>query len=420
MKIPVIRGYEIKLSSLLKNLLTNFQQIAQESGIRRLALVGGLVRDQLIHEKSEKDPGIYSDIDLIVEVPALELAQAIQLKLGNQRASILQNNCAYQTIEMQVDGFKVDIARARKEIYLKPGHNPQVTPCTIEEDLRRRDFTVNAIALDLMQNKVIDLYNGKRAIIKRQLDFLHDASASDDPTRIFRGARYAARLNLKLSVKALQQIQSTVIEWPWEWKAQEAYNLAPPALSTRLRMELEQIFYEASFKKSIAHLKSWHVLTLLDQGLQEENNWQGRLHWAERFNIKKLTAYIAGARDPLGLASRLQISESQKTILSESLELKMLMKKIYLSKSYLQWSTSHWCNAIEAKSFQKDSVRLAICLRSPLWQYLLRWLLRWSLITSPISGQELIEKGWTQGPSIGKELKKQRENLLDREKGRQQ
>ena len=132
----------------------------------------------------------------------------------------------------QLDGIPLDLATARQEDYSAPAENPMVQAGTLQADLARRDFTINAMAFDLVANELIDLHHGQEDLVSGQLRFLHVGSVQDDPTRAIRAARYAARLGFQLAEESSKQIRSTIQEWPWDWRQGDAATAAPPALST--------------------------------------------------------------------------------------------------------------------------------------------------------------------------------------------
>jgi tRNA nucleotidyltransferase (CCA-adding enzyme) len=147
-------------------------------------LVGGAVRDLLLGKPR-------ADLDVAVEGDVRGLADA----LGGE---IIVHE-RFETAAITVDGHEIDIARARAETYERPGALPAVTPAGIEEDLARRDFTVNAMAVPLAgEPELIDPHSGADDLSAGVLRILHDLSFEDDPTRALRAARYAARLGLQL------------------------------------------------------------------------------------------------------------------------------------------------------------------------------------------------------------------------------
>ena len=154
----------------------------EDGAVATVYLVGGAVRDLLLGDAP-------TELDLCVDGDPVVLADA----LGPRRRS----HDRFGTCTVELDGARFDIARTRREVYAYPGALPDVAPAPIEQDLGRRDFTINAIALAL---------NGEHAGTRLAVDgaesdlrdgilrVLHPGSFRDDPTRLLRLARYAARL----------------------------------------------------------------------------------------------------------------------------------------------------------------------------------------------------------------------------------
>ena len=206
----------------------------------RLALVGGAVRDWL-RNRVHNDPwrGV-PDLDLVVEAwagggegapAAHRLARALRAQLGEAQLPGYQEHAAYGTVELEVHWggipLLLDVASARRETYPVPGENPVVRFGRLEDDLARRDFTINAMALELGADgggALCDPHGGRADLQRRQLRFLHAASVRDDPTRVVRGARYAARLGFELAPESLAQVQDTVKAWPWKVQEAEMYR----------------------------------------------------------------------------------------------------------------------------------------------------------------------------------------------------
>src|SRR5579884_2405324 len=145
-------------------------------------LVGGAVRDLLLG-------GAPPDLDLVVEGDAAGLVA--------QLGGVIVRHERFGTWTVALDGFSYDIAQARSETYPAPGALPEVRPATLEVDLRRRDFTVNAIALALggsTPGQLSAVPHALEDLDRRQLRVLHSLSFADDPTRLLRLVRYRARL----------------------------------------------------------------------------------------------------------------------------------------------------------------------------------------------------------------------------------
>lgn len=168
-------------------------------------LVGGWVREVV----AGRDPG--GDLDVAVEGDLEELLDrlvpALEIEVHERHARF-----GTATVELG-DGLRVDLTRTRRETYAHPGALPDVEPASIAEDLRRRDFSVNAIAVALRSaHAVIDPYDGSADARAGVLRVLHEGSFVDDPTRAIRGARYAARLGLEPEEGTLALLRETDLE----------------------------------------------------------------------------------------------------------------------------------------------------------------------------------------------------------------
>jgi tRNA nucleotidyltransferase (CCA-adding enzyme) len=153
-------------------------------------LIGGSVRDLLLCVPSP-------DLDLSVVGDGIAFAQALAREL---HASASEQR-RFMTAKVKATGGDIDVATARRETYSRPGALPQVTPGAIEDDLARRDFTVNALAIrldDRAPRRLVDPFGGCDDLAPRRLRVLHPQSFIDDPTRLLRAARYAARLGFRL------------------------------------------------------------------------------------------------------------------------------------------------------------------------------------------------------------------------------
>jgi len=169
--------------------------LADLSGVH---LVGGAVRDLLLG-------GHPTDLDLVVEG---ELAPVIA-RLGGA----VRGHDRFGTATVAVGAFCYDLARARRERYPHPGSLPEVEPAPLREDLLRRDFTVNAMAVALGGARAGELVAAPRAtadLAARRLRVLHERSFIDDPTRLLRLARYRSRLGFAVAAGTLELVRQAV------------------------------------------------------------------------------------------------------------------------------------------------------------------------------------------------------------------
>ncbi len=395
---------------------------------QRLALVGGVVRDLLLHRRHQDPWRGLPDLDLVVEGRAADLVerlpQALEQHLGQAVPLRQQPHGRYGTVavELQLPAelggtWLLDLASTRQEVYPRPGDNPQVSPGSLEQDLSRRDVTVNAMALELLPGsscevQLLDPHGGQADLARRQLRFLHSNSLRDDPTRLVRAARYAARLGFELAPDSRQQASSTLQAWPWAWRFGDAPALAPPALATRLRMELELLLVHETWRQALAVLQRWGGLVLLDGVLQRKRFCLRRLGWAQRLGVPLLLALTASAEEPMSLASRLQLPHKQQRCLQQMLRLAQL-----LDQQGRPQSPSAWVDVLEHSGVSSQAVALAISRGLQPRGPLLHWLFRWRYVSSPITAKVLIQQGWQPGPAIGLELRRLRRLYLDQQFG---
>ena len=391
--------------------LDDLKGAAVDAGMPRLALVGGVVRDWLLHRRQARPWAGVPDLDWVVEGDAARLASVLQTRCGTQRVTSVQEHGAFGTVAFQLDGIPLDLATARQEDYPAPAENPMVQAGTLQADLARRDFTINAMAFDLVANELIDLHHGQEDLASGQLRFLHVGSVQDDPTRVIRAARYAARLGFQLAEESSKQIRSTIQEWPWDWRQGDAATAAPPALSTRLRMELERLLEREPWPQALDLLEQWEALSLLDSKLQDDRRRTQRLRWAQRLGLPLMPALLLGAANPAAVAQRLQIPGKQQQWLQQCGALRDWLLDTPPS---LQASPSIWSMALEKQGWQPETVALAVTLMPKQWKQLLRWWGRWRSIQAPQTARDLIAAGWQPGPAIGEELRRLRSAAQDR------
>ena len=393
------------------SVLEALQSAARSLGIRRLALVGGAVRDHLMHQRSGSAWLGVPDLDWVVEGDAPALLEELSRQVGPQRISAVQEHGAFGTVAFELDGIPLDLATARQEHYPAPAENPVVRAGTLQADLARRDFTINAMAIDLVADELIDLHHGKEDLKSSQLRFLHAGSVQDDPTRVIRAARYAARIGFQLTEESREQIRSTLENWPWAWRQGDEAMTAPPALSTRLRMELERLLEREPWPQALDLLDRWHAFPLLDPQLQKDPRRMQRLNWAQRLGLPLMPALLLGAEDPVAVAKRLQISGKQQQWLQQC---GVICNWLADTSPSVQASPSIWSTALEQQGWSPEAVALVITRRPQQWKQLLRWWGRWRLIQAPQTARDLIAAGWQPGPAIGEELRRQRSAAQDR------
>jgi tRNA nucleotidyltransferase (CCA-adding enzyme) len=248
---------EAAIEPALRNMLAGMAQLAQQRG-ERLWLVGGVVRDLLLGIARNRD------IDLALAGDAAGFARACA-----GRIQAIHEAFGTATVEVPHpaggEPFVVDLAATRRERYPQPAALPDVAPAAIDVDLFRRDFSINAMALPLAPDSggelhvgaLLDPYGGQRDLAARQLCILHPASFDDDPTRILRGLRLAARLGLHCSADTMVAMQQALAE-----------NRPALAGPDRLRNEICLALAEAQPAAVLRLADAWQITPALAEGLR--------------------------------------------------------------------------------------------------------------------------------------------------------
>jgi tRNA nucleotidyltransferase (CCA-adding enzyme) len=233
-----MRKYLKNLPREIKNLIALIEEVSRETKMPAY-LVGGFPRDLILGVKDW-------DLDITVEGDGIKFAEIMANKLNTGLVKHQRFGTATLTLGHRL---KVDIATTRKEIYPSSASLPQVSPGSIREDLLRRDFTINAMAVSLCGKsgrELIDVYCGKDDLIAGKIRILHDLSFEDDPTRILRAIRFKQRYNFKIEPKTLNLLKEAV-----------SAGLLSKVHPHRTRDELVLMFKE---KNPSAQIKQLHAL----------------------------------------------------------------------------------------------------------------------------------------------------------------
>ncbi|MBQ7127115.1 CCA tRNA nucleotidyltransferase [bacterium] len=151
-----------------------------------LFYIGGIVRDEILGIKN-------FDLDFCYQGNAINFA-------NNKKLNIIKQNEDLGTVRIIYNDIEIDIASTREEAYPQKGHLPKITSigCPLINDLKRRDFTMNAMAKNSIRGELIDFFNGKNDIKEKKIRILHKESFIDDPSRILRALKFSVRFNFEL------------------------------------------------------------------------------------------------------------------------------------------------------------------------------------------------------------------------------
>jgi tRNA nucleotidyltransferase (CCA-adding enzyme) len=321
-------------------------------------VVGGAVRDQLLGRGR-------SDLDVVVEGDAAALAR----RLGGEA---LAEHDRFGTAKVELGGHQIDIAGARTESYPAPGALPVVAPATIEADLWRRDFTINAIAVPLGGGEAIDPHGGRADLAAGLLRALHPGSFVDDPTRAIRAARYAARFGFEPEPETAALLRAT-----------DLGTVSPD----RRQAELARLAAEATAARGFELLAEWGLIEPREGGLELARGvgeLLGDPAWAEL--VPWGAAMLAAVLGPAGAEGELAAAGPERP--SEAVAL--------------------------ARPHSPVELALARC-RGAGW--LDRYVREWRSVELEIDGEDLIAAGVPQGPALGRALETALRRKLDGEIG---
>jgi tRNA nucleotidyltransferase (CCA-adding enzyme) len=221
----------------IEGLQTVFEAVqAVSEPFEGVYLVGGAVRDVLMGEPN-------FDVDIAVEGDGIALGRALAGVLGGR---VVPHEKFGTAIVLYRDGGRVDVATSRTEFYDYPGALPTVEQASIRQDLYRRDFTINAMAVSLKGEdfgRLVDYFGGHRDLADRVVRVLHNLSFIDDPTRIFRAIRYETRYGFRMDAHTLGLAKACV-----------EMELVGELSSARLRDELQALLSEERVGDSVRRM----------------------------------------------------------------------------------------------------------------------------------------------------------------------
>jgi tRNA nucleotidyltransferase (CCA-adding enzyme) len=367
-------------------LVTGISQEADRLG-QRTYLVGGVVRDLFLGYPN-------FDLDLVIEGDAIRLAQQI----AKTRAIKLVAHPRFGTAKLSCGDFTLDMATARREIYARPGALPTVTPGILNDDLFRRDFSINAMAISLAPNnygELIDPYQGNSDLEHGSIRVLHSKSFRDDATRILRAIRYEQRLGFKLETQTDQLLKRDI-----------------PMLRTisadRIRHELELVLREKYPEHAIKRLDEQGVLQEINPSLNY-NGWiAGKFDKARKLNKPGqlhslylcLLAYRLSEEENEQLIHRLNLPKKLACILCHTLGLRSqlpLLDSPAVTHSEIYCLLHEYSPlAIQANAIASESSM--VCFNLELFLTKLRY------VKTSLNGEKLKELGIPAGPELGKIL----------------
>jgi tRNA nucleotidyltransferase (CCA-adding enzyme) len=364
---------------------------------RKLALhlVGGGVRDLLMEAE-------HVDLDLVGEADVLGLAGEAARELNAK----LVTHPRFGTAVLKGAGFRIDLARARAERYDRPGALPVVSPASLADDLARRDFTINAMALTLCgpgAGALLDPHGGRTDLEGQQVRVLHERSFQDDATRILRALRYAGRLGFRLERETKRLLR-------------RALTYLRTISGARLRHELESIAREERAAQIVGAAQRLAALAAVHPALRATDRVARALGQLARVAPAHRDAVLfclllsgASAAEAEGAIERLALTGRQAEAVRAFLHLRD--KRDALAAAHLRPSEAvailggDPLPAIEALALLADDDLLAERTR--------RYLDAWRLVRPRLDGHDIERLGVARGPLVGEALAALRAACLD-------
>ena len=300
MKINLTQNKNFKLFKIIS-------KVAQENN-QTVYIVGGYVRDLLMQRKAS------TDIDFVTEQNGIELAKAVGKELGDLKVSVFKT---YGTAMIKYKDLDLEFVGARKESYSEDSRKPAVETGTLEDDQKRRDFTVNALAISLNEEnfgELIDPFNGREDMLNKILRTpLEPAQTySDDPLRMMRAIRFASVLHFEIEKNSLEAIKQEAerIKIVSMERIMVEFNKImlseKPSVGLKLMEEttlLEKIIPELTALRGIEEVEGqthkdnfWHTLEVVDNISKNTDNlwlrWAALLHDIGKAPTKKFVEKI--------------------------------------------------------------------------------------------------------------------------------
>ena len=390
-----------------------------------LYLVGGVVRDLLLGRT-------INDFDLVVEGDVTAFAESILKKYGGKilvhsrfgTAKWILNESTFKRLDFPVSRFpdvelSFDLVSARSETYSNPGALPTVKRSTIDDDLRRRDFTINAMALRLDGNhygELIDPLGGEADLESGMIRVIHPKSFIDDPTSIYRAVRYEGRYGFQMDEDTLALIP-------------EARSIISELSAERIRHELDLILAEPSAASILARLTELDLLKPIHPALFFDEFARARLAHIQSFRaLRRISPWnldrgasnmhllgwllwlMSLSHDEIGsLNLRLQFtSDFLASLFAASTMFSSLSSFADIKPSQcVERLGLYPLNAVEAIYFVAHDEKI----KDTFFKYLSEW----RHVKPHITGDDLKEHGLEPGPKYGEILRRLRAAWLDGE-----
>ncbi len=383
-------GIFLNADDPLACLLVQVRRLADEAGALAY-LVGGPVRDNLLGCPT-KD----LDISVVGDAPALAA------RLADAAGGRLTVHQRFGTATVETAGGTVDLVTARRETYPLPGSLPEVSPGGIADDLARRDFTINAMAIPLadQRRELIDPHGGRADLRAGVIRILHETSFIDDPTRTLRAARYASRFGFGIADDTMAAL----------------HDALPAAMFTisgdRVRRELERIFQEDRPAPALRLAANLGILASIHPGLSAD----GLADFVSAAIVSRPLVWLSAVAwtlsDEAGAAfsARINAPSDWARVIEDTAILSARLGRLIERET----PPSMVCELLDGLA--PDALYAARSLAPEMAsQRIGSYLDEWWSMAPLLRGSDLLELGVPPGPAIGEVLRALRRARLDGE-----
>lgn len=400
----------VRLNIDVMTLLKKCGEAGAELGLSVYA-VGGFVRDLLLHINN-------NDIDLVVEGSGGVYAKALSAVLGGTCRLHEEFGTAQICLP---DGLKLDVVTARTETYTRPAALPDVKGSTLKQDLFRRDFSINAMALRLEPDhfgELIDFFGARTDLEKGVVRILHNLSFIDDPTRIFRAIKFEQRYGFHMDSNTLHLLQSAV-----------NMGLIKMVSFERLGSEIWQILKEPYPRNSLMRMNELQVLRAMDPRLELNDEVLKYLENAEILmreyrdlvqngDLNQCIMYLNILLSNLLPAQSVKAFVRQYALFPGCLARFLLIDAEKKAEILEVLSDPDTPNSVLVKLLGRFSTEGVVCLAShsdkpAVFDNVSYYLRSLRFVTSPLSGNDLIKMGYRPGPEFKRILSWLLDEYLD-------
>ena len=388
------------------SLLVNIGQVA-ESEKQKAYLVGGMVRDLLLGFEN-------LDIDIVVENDAKLLADALVKKFPNCELSAKHDrfHTAKVIFDLNKKKIPIDLASTRQEIYEHSAALPTVKVSDLKKDLYRRDFTINALAISILPSEfgeVVDLFNGLIDLKNKKIKILHNLSFIDDPTRMIRAIRFAAKLGFEIE-EYTQGLLKEAID------SKQFDNLIEKIRGDRVKIEIRYLFNLPNIEDAIKRFFESGVYRMVDTSLRGSKATETI---PNKFTQRDRDCFAPkGARNDITNQWLIYLALIMKDLTSEQQEktmknLQMTGDEIKIIQCALQAYEKLQGKNIDSiivyrtlKDLSLESILIVKLLKPSINDLINEYIEKTSKIKLEITGQDLISIGIPSGKKIGETLEK--------------